>query len=295
MKEPAAVEMARRLSLLLRRHTGLAAQVRALTAGERSAWELVTDLPPLALGWESREEAVCLVIFGSDLAQTLVDRLLGGRGAWPKRVRILTPLEQRVLRPLVGSMVSELVASLPGATRQAGAKMVQPEGEAGALARELLVRFPDRRLVVVAFEVVLPVGRGRIWVALDPDRLRAAPAAAPAAEAAPAMAARKPAAVSPAAGGRAVVSVVLGEVTLTATELLGLECGDIIRLPQPAHGELPVLLNGRVAGTGLPGVYHGRVAVRLTRSLGGEDAKPGGAEAGGVGAGSEVKKEVMPA
>ncbi|MGA9120868.1 MAG: flagellar motor switch protein FliM [Bacteroidota bacterium] len=60
-------------------------------------------------------------------------------------------------------------------------------------------------------------------------------------------------------------TAVLGETSLTLRELLHLELGDVIRTNIPLDGEVKVWVGGKPRLLGRPGVSNGKVAVKITR------------------------------
>jgi flagellar motor switch protein FliM len=59
---------------------------------------------------------------------------------------------------------------------------------------------------------------------------------------------------------------VLGETSLTLRELLQLERGDILRSGIPISGEIQLIIGGKVRLWGRPGTSNGRFAIKITRS-----------------------------
>jgi flagellar motor switch protein FliM len=57
----------------------------------------------------------------------------------------------------------------------------------------------------------------------------------------------------------------LGETTLTLRELMGLDVGDVVRTNLPIDGEVKVLVGGKPRIFGYPGVSKGKVAVKISR------------------------------
>lgn len=62
-----------------------------------------------------------------------------------------------------------------------------------------------------------------------------------------------------------LATAVLGETTMTLRDLLHLEVGDVIKTQIPIDGEMKILVGGKQRLYGRPGISKGKVAVRVTR------------------------------
>jgi flagellar motor switch protein FliM len=68
-------------------------------------------------------------------------------------------------------------------------------------------------------------------------------------------------------------TAVLGETSLTLRELLDLEPGDVLRTSIPVDGEVKILVGGKSMMLGRPGIANGRVAIKVSRKS--EDSATG--------------------
>ncbi|MBE3577406.1 MAG: FliM/FliN family flagellar motor switch protein [Limnochordales bacterium] len=296
--------LARRLATIISEQAGLLCRVEATEQGVYGGWQLMGMFPPLALAarwWvslrvpSSRRRLPALFCFQSELAQVLVDRLLGGRGRWPEGARLLTALEAKVMRPLILRLWEATGELWPGATGVEFESVPEHPGSLSNLSlpgelrsvRELLAGHDATWIWWVArFTVQLPAGQGmasfclplellerQTEIGLDEARRKddqvehresrevAESAAAPH----EVSAGQDRGSEERGADQPAQVTVVLGRVSLRAHDLLNLECGDIIKLEQPVEGEVTVYVNGRPAWLAQPGTFRGRLAVRLLR------------------------------
>ena len=70
---------------------------------------------------------------------------------------------------------------------------------------------------------------------------------------------------------RIEVRSVLGTASLTTGELLDLERGDILRLDGATSTDVELLIDGKTRFWGIPGVSNGRMAVKVTHTLGDDE------------------------
>ncbi|MGE5483041.1 MAG: FliM/FliN family flagellar motor switch protein [Bacteroidota bacterium] len=302
--------IARQLAAAISQQAGLLCQVQVLDQVVCTSWQLMESLPPLTIGSQRlavREQPdtgrrlPAIFGFQSELAQVLVDRLLGGSGRWPGGARLLTELEGTVLRPVLFRFWEATCESWPGKEKLVYEPVAVPKSAGGPpdfrrqlelrSIRELLVRTDAAwRWWVAYFAIHFPVGRGMACFCLplelveqpaasDEGGVPAQDAALPVNEAAeiaqPSALAGDPKQEEASAeesevkdrGGDqpAEVAVVLGQVRLHLDDLLKLERGDVLKLEQPVNGELAVYVNGTPAWLAQPGTYRGRMAVRLLR------------------------------
>lgn len=72
------------------------------------------------------------------------------------------------------------------------------------------------------------------------------------------------------------IRVDLGKTEITLEKLVRLQVGDVLTLDQDATGELPVHIQGTKKFLGHYGVYHGNVAIQVTRKITKQGVKNGG-------------------
>lgn len=292
--------LAKRLASIISQQAGLLCRAQGTEQGVYRSSQLMDLLPPLAVATQrqvmpgvsgSQPRLPALFCFQSELAQVLVDRLLGGRGRWPGGARLLTALEAKVMRPLLFRLWEAVGELWPGSkavfepvsiSDRSSAPPISPPAELLS-ARELLARHDASRLWWVAyFSVQLPPGQGMAYLCLPLELLDQQMESGPGVTVGRSededrdqihawnTRSMGPAGDSEGPNQPTEISVVLGRARLYAHDLLGLECGDIIKLEQPVDGEVTVFVNGSPVWLAQPGTVRGRLAVRLLRKHGAE-------------------------
>lgn len=201
--------------------------------------------------------------FGAPLAFQLVERLLGGAGLLPPRLREFTEVEQRLLE----RVAVRALGDLEQAWRPAGPCRFRLAGlETNPQLLQLTA--PNEGLLSVVFDVRLGETEGRLTLGfphllLDPLVPRTGLPAGPAP-------ARRLVSSEERAGLRQHVlrirldlRAVLGEVPLAVRELLALRPGDVLSLARPVDAPAVVEIEGVPRLAGRPGLVRRRKAIQV--------------------------------
>lgn len=209
-------------------------------------------------------EGNALIEIPPDLSFVIIDRLLGGPGTLPTRIRELTEIEQTVMSRVLHQMASalgdawtNLVALEPKVHRM----------EVNPQFVQLLP--PHDMVVVIAIRMRLHGVQGRVNVCLPYMSLEP-------------IAPRLSAHYLFGGGERTEVGqhvdqlrgrvekmsvelkVSLGEASVTVGELVDLAVGDIIRLDSRSDAPLSVHIGDKLKFSGKPGLLGSRLAVQIT-------------------------------
>lgn len=210
-------------------------------------------------------DALAVLEFSPQLIIAMVEHLMGGVAAGDKSPRLITKIEQSIVKGIVHKAIIEIqrawktVAELTFKLER-----YETEGDFAQIA-------PASEIVmVVSFEVSIGTQKYLMNVcfptfALDDvlakmniQHFSTVPAGA-----------REPSserAILHRLGSTQLSAVaVLGETTLTLRELLNLETGDVLRTNIPLDGEVKVNIGGKPRLLGKPGITDGKVAVKVTR------------------------------
>jgi flagellar motor switch protein FliM len=196
----------------------------------------------------------------------MVSRMLGGSDENNNKPRLITKIEQNIVRGIVQRALGDLqkawksIASLTFAQER-----YESEGDFAQIA-------PTTEIVlVVSFEVTIGDQKHLMNVcfptfALDEvlarlntqnyDSLGGEKAAG-----------EWSADLLKKLGGTTVPGVcTLGTTTMTLRELLSLERGDVVKTRIPLDDEVQIVMGGRPRMWGRPGISNGKIAVKLTRT-----------------------------
>jgi len=216
------------------------------------------------------------------LVSAIIDRLFGGEGVIPERVRDLTPIEQAVVARLIGQSIGDLGVSWEKLLKlDTRLKLIEQNGQNLQLITPsdilLLVTLEVRvenvvGLLTIAYPLVTvePAlqqvdirqthGRVKRWTSddgSDPVEREVR-------------------------GVQVPVAAQLGETILSVREILGLEEGDVLRLDRRWDEDVPVLVGGVTKFRGRPGRIKSHRGVLIThtergdRNVGSEDStEPG--------------------
>lgn len=215
-------------------------------------------------------EGNALLEIPPDLSFVIIDRLLGGPGTVPGRIRELTEIEQTVM----GRLLNNMAGSLGDAW--ANLDTLEPQLERIDLNPQFVQLLPPHDMVIViAIRMRVRGVEGRVnlclpYVSLEPvaPRLSAhylfgGGQTTEAGEYVDQLQGRiKTMAVD--------VSVNLGETTLTVEELLDLAIGDVIRLDARTDALLPVRVGEKLKFRGRPGQMGSRLAIEIGEVMAGE-------------------------
>ncbi len=205
-----------------------------------------------------------LVLLKSDTLYTLLELLFGGSGRGPGKTAIteFTPIEQRVIRRVVGMVLEEFQKAwtplyplkpslIRSETNPQFTKVISPgelvirvsfKMQIDEEAREILLAIPFSSMEPV-FEKLVGGLHGTARE-IDPEwaaRLR-----------------------SEVADCWVSVTAELGAAVLTVQEITQLAVGDVIVLEKRVDGDLEMKVEGRPKFLGHPGLYRGKSAFQIT-------------------------------
>ncbi|HEX6971069.1 MAG TPA: flagellar motor switch protein FliM [Limnochordia bacterium] len=222
----------------------------------------VFSLPPL--------EGSAVLEIDSEIGFAIIDRLLGGPGSVPARIRELTDIEQTVIRRIVARSMDNLTQAWSQVAT------IHPHFERLELNPQFTQLVPPNEMVVViALDLKLRdvVGRMNLclpYLLLEPIVSKLTTHYWFSASR------RQPTPENRAALSRRVselylsLSVILGTSDVRVRDLLELTPGDVIQLDAPVGGLLPVRLAGRTKFWARPGRIGQRLAVEIVRAEEGE-------------------------
>lgn len=221
-------------------------------------------------------EGNALLEIPPDLSFVLIDRLLGGPGTVPTRIRELTEIEQTVMRRLLNHMASALGDAWANLTT------LTPRLERIDVNPQFVQLLPPHDMVIViAIRMRVRGVEGRVNLCMPYASLEPV---------APRLSAHYLF-----GGGRTTevgrhveelqarvksmavdLGVELGRTTLTVGELLDLAGGDVIRLDSQTGGKLPVRVGETIKFYGRPGRMGSRLAIEITEVVEAEGEEPHG-------------------
>lgn len=209
-------------------------------------------------------EGNALIEIPPDLSFVLIDRLLGGPGTLPTKIRELTEIEQMVM----GRVLNQMATALGDAWTNLVA--LEPEVQRVEVNPQFVQLLPPHDMVVtIAIRMRLHSVQGRVNVCLPYMSLEPI---------APRLSAHYLfGGGEKTEAGRHVdelrgriekmaveLKVRLGQAVVTVEELLDLAVGDVIRLDTSRDASLSVLIGDKLKFTGRPGVVGSRLGVEIT-------------------------------
>lgn len=215
-------------------------------------------------------EGSALLEIDPEIGFAIIDRLLGGPGSIPSRLRELTDIEQTVMRRIVVRSMDNLTPAWSQVVE------MRPRFERLELNPQFTQLVPPNEMVVViALELKLRGVVGRInlclpYLSLEPIVSKLTTHYWFSASR------RQPTPEAQATLGRRVselyvtLSVILGTSQVRVQDLLDLAPGDVIQLDAPVTGLLPVRLAGRTKFWVRPGRAGNRLAAEIVRAEEGE-------------------------
>jgi len=201
------------------------------------------------------------------LAFTFVERLLGGSGEAMKKSRIITQIEQSVIRGIVEQALNNLQTawrSISTLTFKFDRFESEPDFVQIAPASEIVL--------IVSFEVMIGNHAYLMNLCFPTFALEALISRLNIQHLAIASVKTQDAIRSEIIGRqlgitRAPVSAWLGKAVITIRELLDLEVGDIIRLDTKIDSEIVIEICGRHKFYGRPGISDNKKAAKITRTV----------------------------
>lgn len=209
-----------------------------------------------------------------DIAMAAIDRLLGGTGEGRQPARALTEIESGLMRELVQRVLKELDYAFESLVKTS-TSIVQLESnpqfaQVAAASDMVVVASYEVRIgskestasLCIPFAALQPVLESVTGNALFADRKGTDPE-----ESARAVAARL-------SGVPVDVAVRFDAVTLTSTEILDLQPGDVLPLRHPVSSPLSVVAAGRTCAAAVPGSKGRRLAFMIVQPPTAEDLQP---------------------
>ena len=210
-----------------------------------------------------------LVEITPNIGFPMIDRMLGGPGRGISKARPVTEIEMTVLQKILGGMIGIIADAWRNVVEL---KPVLEGVETNPLFVQVIA--PNEVVVVVAMEARIGDNAGAVnicipYLCIEPllPRLSAHQwfsSAQRGSSAQDVEALRRGLGDVPIA-----LSVELGDAKITVGQLIDLEPGDVVELRQKATDEMRVLVDGRLKFLGYPGRSGKRLAVKISRAIGG--------------------------
>ncbi|MBC9783424.1 flagellar motor switch protein FliM [Heliobacterium chlorum] len=202
-----------------------------------------------------------------NIAFSVIDRLFGGPGQPPDKVRGLTEIEQSVFQRTTRRMLDSFTEAWDNIAQvKARLEMIETNPQF------IQIVAPTEMVVVITLSCKIGEVEGMIniclpYILLEPiiSKLSAHfwfsnASKERTAEQLAALRTRLERALIP-------ISVLLGRTTLTVSELLDLQMGDVIQLENKASSELEVLIGQRTKYYGRPGTMGSKVGIQITSTF----------------------------
>lgn len=202
-----------------------------------------------------------------ELVLVIVERLLGGSGSKVKANRSITPIEQRMMKPIITQVlknltnawkpIRELHFSLQGFESNPDFVQIAPAGEIVIVVSFEIKIGEDSYLTNLcypsfALEEVISNLNVQFFSALQSKKERGQD---------------RVTLSQHLEKTRLDVRVVLGKTHLSLRELLGLEVGDVLVLDNELEDDVEVFVSDRLKYFGRPGKMNGRVGVKISRTI----------------------------
>lgn len=214
----------------------------------------------------AESDALAMMEFDPLLVLAMVSRLLGGSAEAEKKGRLITRIEQSIIKSIAQRAMTELQRAWK-VIADLSFKLERYESEAD-FAR---IAPPSEIVLVVSLEVA--VGDQKylmslcfqtfaledVLAKLNVQRFSGFPGLQKGGEWMKTISTNLQKTAVPCVG-------LLGTTTVTMRQLLGLEAGDILRTSIPDNAEVQMLVGGKARLLGHAGISNGRLAVKVTRS-----------------------------
>ncbi|HHX39257.1 MAG TPA: flagellar motor switch protein FliM [Armatimonadetes bacterium] len=261
---------ARLLSTTLSTYLRAQTQVTLTGVDQLSYDEFIRSVPnPTVLNIFSfaSEEGNAILEINPGIAYTVIDRMLGGKGAPPDRPRELTEIERALMTRIAGLALRDL--------GEAWSSLVDVTPTLHSISTSMLfsqIALPGDMVMLVTFEVELCGVTSMMSVcvpviALEPimSRLSAEQWFSAAHKGTTEDTTRAIGAQLD--GARLTCRVILGTAVVLMGDLTTLEVGDVIRLDTRPGQELPLYIEDAEKFYGAPGVAGNRYALQITRGV----------------------------
>jgi flagellar motor switch protein FliM len=211
-------------------------------------------------------DALAVLEFSPQLVLGIVARLLGGASEGDKKPRLITRIEQNIIRGITQRAIADLQKSWKTiADLNFKFERYESEGDFAQIA-------PTSEIVlVVSFEVSIAEQKYLMNLCFPTFALEEVLAklnvqhfsGMPSGHGENSWTRE----LMKKIGQTSVETVgVLGTTTLSLSELVGLREGDVLRTSIPVHSEVQLLAGGRPRFMGRAGMSNGRLAIKITRS-----------------------------
>ena len=210
-------------------------------------------------------DALMILELSPQLVLAIVERLLGGAGEGERTARLVTRIEQSIIKGVVQRALVDLQRSWKTIT-DLTFKMERYESE-GDFAQ---IAPTSEIVLVVSLEVMIGEERYLMNLCFPTFALDAVLAKLNVQNFSTMTGSKGDSEwgqeiLRKLGSTRVPATAVLGETVLTLKELLDLEKGDVLRTNIPVNGEVKVVIGERPRIWGRPGVSNGRTAVKVTR------------------------------
>jgi flagellar motor switch protein FliM len=210
-------------------------------------------------------DAVAILELSPQLVLAMVARLLGGTLEGEKKARLITQIEQSIIRGILQRALSDLQRAWKTiADLSFKLERYESEGDFAQIA-------PTSEIVlVVSLEVTIgdhkylmnlcfpTFALDEILARMNVQHISGMPSVTPHNE--------WTGIIQQKLESTAVSAIcMLGETKLTLHELVDLEPGDVLRTNIPLTGELQLRIGGKTRVWGRPGIFNNRVALKVTR------------------------------
>lgn len=211
-------------------------------------------------------DALAVMELNPQLVLSIVSRLLGGTISEEKQARLITQIEQQIIKGIVQRAIAEL---------QKAWKTISPftfQIERYETEGEFVQVAPASEIVLlVSFEI--GIGEQKFMMnicfptfALEDELAKLNTQSVNSISMPSAKRGMSEIMARKIQQTSVPVSVLLGTTTLTVRELQQLEVGDVLKTTIPITGEIGVEIGGAIRFFGKPGVSNGRIAVKIERA-----------------------------
>lgn len=206
--------------------------------------------------------------FSPELALALVDRLLGGNGDGKKEAKVITPIEQKVLNVVVENIMINLKKSWSVVDKlEFEIDRFEPDIDFAQITS------PNESVLLISFEVMIGEETHLMNLCLATFSFDAILAK---------LSSQKFSSIRPTdyqgATSKEVIErnllqaeiplkIELGKSTISISEFLNLEVGDIINLNKKLNDQCAVKMDDKILCYGRPGIVNKKKAVKVTRKL----------------------------
>lgn len=261
---------ARLLSTSMSGQLRMLVQVEVVSVEQLTFDEYSRSLPsPTILNVFTMEPLVGTSLFevNIDITSAIIDRLLGGPGRVTRIRRDLTDIE----RTLISSITQRLLSTLSEAWQNV--LTFSPKLE----TMEMNPRFvqivpPSDPVVLITFEAKFGENTGPLslcipYIVLEPVMSKISAQAMFATQRQSQSSEYRANLTGRVNGTYVPFQVVLGETTVSVSDVISLGVGDVLPLGTPVDNELSIMVGERLKFTGRPGMVRNKLAVQITEVI----------------------------